>query len=55
MNDGKLLQFEAEEPSGVTRRVRITSWTPNVDVSAAAFVFKPPKGVRVVDRDAIGG
>ena len=55
VNDGKLLQFEAEEPSGVTRRVRITSWTPNVDVSASAFVFKPPKGVKVVDRDAIGG
>lgn len=55
VNDGKLLQFEAEEPSGVTRRVRITSWTPNVDVSASAFVFKTPKGVKVVDRDAIGG
>lgn len=55
VDDGQLLQFEAEEPSGITRRVRITSFTPNVDVSAAAFVFKPPKGVRVVDRDAIGG
>ncbi|MGH7711191.1 MAG: outer membrane lipoprotein chaperone LolA [Gemmatimonadaceae bacterium] len=55
VKDGKLLQFEAEEPSGVTRKVRITSFTPNVEVSASAFVFKPPKGVRVVDRDAIGG
>lgn len=53
--DGKLLQFEAEEPSGITRKVRITSFTPNVDVSSAAFTFKPPKGVRVIDRDAIGG
>lgn len=53
--DGKLLQFEAEEPSGITRKVRITSFTPNVDLSASAFVFKRPKGVRVVDRDAIGG
>ncbi len=55
VSDGTLLQFEAEEPSGITRRVRITSFTPNVDVSASAFVFKPPKGARVVDRDAIGG
>lgn len=55
VNDGKLLQFEAEEPSGVTRKVRITSWAPNVNVSASAFVFKAPKGVKVVDRDAIGG
>ncbi|HEV8365300.1 MAG TPA: outer membrane lipoprotein chaperone LolA [Gemmatimonadaceae bacterium] len=54
-SNGKLLQFEAEEPSGITRKVRITSFTPNVDVSASAFVFKRPKGVRVVDRDAIGG
>lgn len=55
VSNGKLLQFEAEEPSGITRKVRITSFTPNVEVSASAFVFKRPKGVRVVDRDAIGG
>ncbi len=54
-SNGKLLQFEAEEPSGITRKVRITSFTPNAEVSASAFVFKAPKGVRVVDRDAIGG
>ncbi len=53
VDNGKLLQFEAEEHSGIIRRVKITSFTPNVDVSASAFVFKPPKGVRVVDRDAI--
>jgi len=53
-SNGKLLQFEAEEPSGITRKVRITSFTPNAEVSASAFVFKRPKGVRVVDRDAIG-
>jgi outer membrane lipoprotein carrier protein len=55
VNNGKLLQFEAEEHSGIIRRVKITSFTPNVDVDAATFVFKPPKGVRVVDRDAISG
>ena len=55
VNNGKLLQFEAEELSGIIRRVKITSFTPNADVNASAFVFKPPKGVRVVDRDAISG
>lgn len=55
VSDGSLLQFEAEEITGITRRVRITSFKPNVDVDAAAFTFKVPKGVRVVDRDAIGG
>jgi outer membrane lipoprotein carrier protein len=54
VTNGKLLQFEAEEHSGVTRKVRITSFTPNVQVNAAAFTFKPPKGVRVVDRNAMG-
>jgi outer membrane lipoprotein carrier protein len=55
VSNGKLLQFEAEEASGVIRKVRITSFTPNVDVSASAFVFTPPRGVRVVDRSSIGG
>jgi outer membrane lipoprotein carrier protein len=53
-SNGKLLQFEAEEPSGIIRKVRITSFTPNVVVDNSAFVFKPPKGVRVVDRASMG-
>ncbi len=51
---GTLRQFEAEEPSGITRRVRITSFAPNVPVTAGAFTFRPPKGVRVVDGSAPG-
>ena len=51
--DGLLRQFEAEEANGVTRRVRITSFTPNAAVSASAFSFKPPRGVRVVDGAAL--
>lgn len=51
---GALLQFEAEEPSGLVRRVRITSFTPNASVSPDAFKFTVPKGVRVVDSRAIG-
>lgn len=54
VENGKLLQFEADEVSGITRRVRITSFTPNVNVNNSAFVFTPPKGVRVVDRASIG-
>jgi outer membrane lipoprotein carrier protein len=53
--DGSLLEFEAEEASGVTRHVRITSFAPNVAVTRGAFVFKVPKGVRVVDGSALGG
>jgi outer membrane lipoprotein carrier protein len=47
--DGWLVQLEAQEASGLTRKVRITSFVPNADVQASAFVFKLPRGVRVVD------
>jgi len=47
--DGMLRQFEAQEANGVTRLVRITSYEPNAKVSAQAFSFKPPRGVKIVD------
>lgn len=46
---GALLQFEAVEPNGLTRLVRITSFTPNARVSEGSFTFTVPKGVKVVD------
>ena len=48
-SNGSLLQFEAVEPNGLTRLVRITSFTPNASVNSGAFTFTVPKGVRVVD------
>lgn len=46
---GALLQFEAQEPNGLTRLVRITSFSPNATVSPSAFTFTPPRGVKVID------
>jgi outer membrane lipoprotein carrier protein len=46
---GSLLQFEAVEPNGLTRLVRITKFSPNAAVSDRAFTFTVPKGVKVVD------
>jgi outer membrane lipoprotein-sorting protein len=46
---GSLVQFEAVEPNGLTRLVRITSFRPNAAVNARAFTFAVPKGVKVVD------
>lgn len=46
---GSLLQFEAVEPNGLTRLVRITSFTSNAPVNQKAFTFTVPKGVKVVD------
>lgn len=46
---GALLQFEAVEPNGLTRVVRITKFTPNAAVNASAFKFSVPRGVQIVD------
>lgn len=46
---GSLLQFEAVEPNGLTRLVRITKFSPNAAVSDRTFTFTVPKGVKVVD------
>jgi outer membrane lipoprotein carrier protein len=46
---GALLQFEAVEPNGLTRLVRITSFQPNAPVDTKAFSFTVPRGVTVVD------
>lgn len=46
---GLLVQFEAVEPNGLTRLVRITSFSPNAAVNARGFTFSVPKGVKVVD------
>jgi outer membrane lipoprotein carrier protein len=48
-DDGMLRQFEAQEHSGITRRVRIVTFEPNARVVPGTFVFKPPRGVKVVD------
>ena len=48
--DATIRQFEVTESSGVQRRIRLTSFKANAPVDAAAFVFTPPAGVRVVAR-----
>jgi outer membrane lipoprotein carrier protein len=49
-DDALIRQFEVVEPSGVTRRIRITSLDLNVPVDKGTFSFTPPAGVRVVER-----
>jgi outer membrane lipoprotein carrier protein len=49
-DDALIRQFEIVEPSGITRRVRITSLETNVPVDSDSFTFSVPKGVRVVER-----
>ncbi|MEO8334055.1 MAG: outer membrane lipoprotein carrier protein LolA [bacterium] len=46
--DATIRQFEVTDPSGVQRKVRLTSFKTNVPVDAKAFVFTPPSGVRVI-------
>ncbi len=44
-------QVEVTEPSGLVRKVVLTSIAANVAVPASAFRFTPPKGVRIVDQE----
>ena len=53
--DGTLRQFETLDGMGVKRRVRLMDLKVNVPVSAAAFRFTPPAGVRIVDQAALTG
>jgi outer membrane lipoprotein carrier protein len=48
--DATIRQFEVTEQNGVQRKVRLTSYRMNVPVDAAAFVFTPSAGTRIVDR-----
>lgn len=46
--DALIRQFESTDANGVSRRVRLTSLSPNAAVENRKFVFKVPSGVRVV-------
>lgn len=48
--DGLIRQFEVLDPNGLTRRVKLTGLRVNGPVDAKAFVFVPPKGVRVIEQ-----
>ena len=48
--DHLIRQFEATDPNGVTRRVRLLTLSPNAKVDASVFTFTVPNGVRVVER-----
>lgn len=52
---GAVRQFEATEPSGLTRLVVITRLTPNVAIERSAFSFTPPPNARILDSAAFGG
>jgi outer membrane lipoprotein-sorting protein len=48
--DYLIRQFESTEASGVTRRVRLLTMSPNAAVQSSAFLFKVPAGAKVVER-----
>ena len=49
-DDALIRQFETTDANGQTRRITITSITPNAKHDAGVFAFVPPKGVRVIDQ-----
>ncbi|HET7586371.1 MAG TPA: outer membrane lipoprotein carrier protein LolA [Gemmatimonadaceae bacterium] len=52
--DALVRQFETEDTNGVVRFVTIDDVRTNVPVSASAFRFTPPPGVKVYDRGSGG-
>lgn len=54
-SDSSIRQFDVETANGLKRHVMITNFTPNPVLARSAFVFSPPKGVKVVDQRAMGG
>ncbi len=48
-SEALIRQFESTDASGITRKVRLLTLTPNAAVDSAAFVFRVPAGVRVVE------
>ena len=49
-DDSLIREFESTEPSGVVRRVHLTSVEVNAPVDRATFTFKVPKGAKIVDQ-----
>lgn len=50
-NDSSIRQFDVESPSGLKRRVVITSFTQNPSLSSSTFRFSVPKGARIIDQN----
>ena len=53
--DSSIRQFDVESANGLKRRVVITSFTPNPQLSRARFKFTMPKGARIVDQSQMTG
>ncbi len=54
-SDALIWQLETAEQGGIARRVHFRSVEMNADVSAGAFAFTVPAGVKVLDQDALFG
>lgn len=44
------LRVQVTDVQGVERTITLTTWVPNAKLPANAFVFTPPKGVKVVTK-----
>lgn len=53
--DGSVRKVETKELSGLQRTIVITKYTPGSALSDAEFQFKPAKGMRVIDQQAMSG
>ncbi|HWZ60870.1 MAG TPA: outer membrane lipoprotein chaperone LolA [Gemmatimonadaceae bacterium] len=52
-DDGVVRQFVVTDGTGATRHVRLSGIEFNVPVQKSTFAFKPPPGIKIVDRQAM--
>jgi outer membrane lipoprotein-sorting protein len=54
-SDSSIRQFDVETANGLKRHVTITTFTANPVIPRSSFRFAVPKGMKVVDQNAMGG
>ncbi len=44
------IRVQVTDGQGVERTITLTTWSPDIELPANAFVFTPPKGVKVITK-----
>jgi outer membrane lipoprotein carrier protein len=53
--EARIVSVLVKQPGDISTEVRFGNWQENILLPKSLFVFVPPKGVSVVDQDALAG
>jgi outer membrane lipoprotein carrier protein len=51
----KIVRVTVEQAGGITTEVQFGNWKENVPLAKSLFEFSPPRGVAIVDQEALAG